>query len=122
MLKSLRIRDFTAFKEADLKFAEGLNVIVGANGTGKTHLLKLPYAVMAMRRRGRQEAVQSHPPRRFCRPASPKKSPASSARRTASAALCTAKWERNRLRSERSLRAARDIPGFQVSLRRPNPR
>lgn len=24
------------------------NVIVGANGTGKTHLLKLPYAVMAM--------------------------------------------------------------------------
>ena len=48
MLKSLGIRDFTVFKEADLKFAEGLNVIVGANGTGKTHLLKLPYAVMAM--------------------------------------------------------------------------
>ena len=48
MLKSLRIRDFTVFKEADLKFARGLNVIVGANGTGKTHLLKLPYAVMAM--------------------------------------------------------------------------
>lgn len=48
MLKSLRIRDFTVFTEADLEFAEGLNVIVGANGTGKTHLLKLPYAVMAM--------------------------------------------------------------------------
>ena len=48
MLKSLRIRDFTAFKEADLTFARGLNVIVGANGTGKSHLLKLPYAVMAM--------------------------------------------------------------------------
>ncbi|MCY4138350.1 MAG: AAA family ATPase [Rhodobacteraceae bacterium] len=48
MLKSLGIRDFTAFKEIDLEFAEGLNVIVGANGTGKTHLLKLPYAVMAM--------------------------------------------------------------------------
>lgn len=48
MLKSLRIRDFTVFTEADLEFAEGLNVIVGANGTGKTHLLKLPYAIMAM--------------------------------------------------------------------------
>ena len=48
MLKSLKIRDFTVFKEADLTFAKGLNVIVGANGTGKTHLLKLPYAVMAM--------------------------------------------------------------------------
>ena len=48
MLESLRIRNFTVFNYADLKFANGLNVIVGANGTGKTHLLKLPYAVMAM--------------------------------------------------------------------------
>jgi len=48
VLKSLRIRNFTVFKEADLTFAGGLNVIVGANGTGKSHLLKLPYAVMAM--------------------------------------------------------------------------
>ena len=48
MLKSLKIRDFTVFKEANLDFAKGLNIIVGANGTGKTHLLKLPYAVMAM--------------------------------------------------------------------------
>ena len=48
MLESLGIRDFTIFKAADLTFATGLNVIVGANGTGKTHLLKLPYAVMAM--------------------------------------------------------------------------
>ena len=48
VLESLRLRDFTVFREADLKFAGGLNVIVGVNGTGKTHLLKLPYAVMAM--------------------------------------------------------------------------
>ena len=48
MLESLRLRNFTVFREADLKFAKGLNVIVGVNGTGKTHLLKLPYAVMAM--------------------------------------------------------------------------
>ena len=48
MLESLRIKNFTVFNGADLKFAKGLNVIVGANGAGKTHLLKLPYAVMAM--------------------------------------------------------------------------
>ena len=48
MLKSLKIKNFTVFKDADLKFSNGLNVIVGANGTGKTHLLKLPYAVMAL--------------------------------------------------------------------------
>ena len=48
MLASLGIRNFTVFKAADLTFAGGLNVIVGANGTGKTHLLKLLYAIMAM--------------------------------------------------------------------------
>ena len=48
VLKSLEVRNFTAFQEARLDFAEGLNVIIGENGTGKTHLLKLPYAAMAM--------------------------------------------------------------------------
>ena len=36
------------FAQADLEFCGGLNVIVGENGVGKTHLLKLPYAVMAV--------------------------------------------------------------------------
>ena len=48
MLRSLRIANFTAFAEADLRFSRGLNVIVGENGVGKTHLLKLPYAIMAL--------------------------------------------------------------------------
>ena len=47
VLESLHVKGFTAFPRADLRFAKGLNVIVGENGTGKTHLLKLPYAVMA---------------------------------------------------------------------------
>lgn len=47
MLKSLIIDSFTAFGSKELKFAKGLNVFVGENGTGKTHLLKLPYAVAA---------------------------------------------------------------------------
>ena len=48
MLRSLKLTNFTAFTEADLQFSEGLNVYIGENGVGKTHLLKLPYAVMAL--------------------------------------------------------------------------
>jgi len=45
MLKRLYVRNFTVFAEADFAFSPGLNVIVGANGTGKSHVLKLGYAV-----------------------------------------------------------------------------
>ena len=48
MLKRLRLKNFTAFPDARLEFAKHLNVIVGENGMGKTHLLKLPYAAMAV--------------------------------------------------------------------------
>ena len=48
VLRSLEVRNFTAFPAATLEFVKGLNVIIGENGTGKTHLLKLPYAVMAV--------------------------------------------------------------------------
>ena len=48
MLRTLKVTNFTAFSSAELRFAKALNVMVGENGTGKTHLLKLPYAVMAM--------------------------------------------------------------------------
>ncbi|MBU0673022.1 MAG: AAA family ATPase [Proteobacteria bacterium] len=43
MLNSMHIREFTVFKDVRLDFSPGLNVIVGENGTGKTHLLKLGY-------------------------------------------------------------------------------
>ena len=43
MLKRLHLRNFTAFEEADFEFGPGLNVIVGANGTGKSHVLKAGY-------------------------------------------------------------------------------
>lgn len=43
MLKTLRLKNFTVFASAELLFCAGLNVIVGQNGTGKTHLLKAGY-------------------------------------------------------------------------------
>lgn len=47
MLASLIVDSFTAFGSSELKFANGLNIFVGENGTGKSHLLKLPYSVIA---------------------------------------------------------------------------
>lgn len=47
MLQSMMIRNLTVFPEADLQFSPQINVIVGENGTGKSHLLKVAYAVLA---------------------------------------------------------------------------
>lgn len=38
------MEEFTAFKELDLEVSPGVNIFIGANGTGKTHILKLLYA------------------------------------------------------------------------------
>ena len=65
VLKSLRIRNFTAFKAADLTFARGLNVIVGANGTGKTHILKLLYTIIMSAKEGKSPTSPTKPTRTF---------------------------------------------------------
>ena len=43
-LTSLQLHNFTAFAELDLAFSPGVNILVGANGTGKTHVMKVCYA------------------------------------------------------------------------------
>lgn len=43
MLNTLKISNFTVFGDVEFGFSSGLNVIVGENGTGKTHVLKLGY-------------------------------------------------------------------------------
>lgn len=45
MINSLNIKNFTEFSEARFNFSDGLNVIIGDNSTGKSHLLKLAYAI-----------------------------------------------------------------------------
>jgi ABC-type transport system involved in cytochrome c biogenesis ATPase subunit len=45
-LKTIELEKFVAFKKATCKFSPGLNVFVGANGTGKSHLLKLLYSIL----------------------------------------------------------------------------
>jgi len=43
-LTGLSVKNFTAFSELELEFCPGVNVFIGANSTGKTHLLRLMYS------------------------------------------------------------------------------
>ena len=40
----IKFENFTAFKKLDIEPSQGINVLVGANGTGKTHMMKVTYA------------------------------------------------------------------------------
>lgn len=51
-LSRLELRRFTAFEDAVFEFAPGVNVLIGENGTGKSHVLKLAYCL--------NEAVRRH--------------------------------------------------------------
>ena len=45
-IQRLCLTDFTSFRSADVTFASGVNVFLGANATGKTHLMKVLYATL----------------------------------------------------------------------------
>lgn len=46
MLKTLHLQNFTVFPNARLEFSPGLNVLIGENGAGKSHLLKLGHSLL----------------------------------------------------------------------------
>ena len=41
MIEKIEIKNFTAFDELKIDFVPGVNLFIGENGTGKTHILKL---------------------------------------------------------------------------------
>jgi energy-coupling factor transporter ATP-binding protein EcfA2 len=45
MISGIEIENFTAFGNLDIPLSPRINVIIGSNGTGKTHLLKAIYAL-----------------------------------------------------------------------------
>ena len=47
MIDRLELNNFTAFNALALDFSPKINVIIGENGTGKTHLLKAAYGLCA---------------------------------------------------------------------------
>lgn len=40
-IKNITIDNFTVFKKIQIDFSKGINIIIGENGSGKTHLFKL---------------------------------------------------------------------------------
>lgn len=44
MIEQIKLERFTAFESLILQFSSGINLFIGENGTGKTHLLKAVYA------------------------------------------------------------------------------
>lgn len=51
-LTRIKLERFTAFKQLDVQLSPGINVFVGANGTGKTHLLKVAYCACDVSKTG----------------------------------------------------------------------
>lgn len=43
-LTKIEAENFTVFEKISIPFSEGLNVFVGENGVGKTHIMKMAYA------------------------------------------------------------------------------
>lgn len=48
MIKHLKLKNFTVFRDLDIDFSPKINVVIGENGTGKTHLLKAAYCLGAV--------------------------------------------------------------------------
>jgi len=44
MLEKIKFEKFTAFESLEIPLSSGINIFIGANGTGKTHILKAIYA------------------------------------------------------------------------------
>ncbi|MCY3801783.1 MAG: AAA family ATPase [Chloroflexi bacterium] len=51
-LTRVKLERFTAFDSLDLELSPGINVFIGANGTGKTHLMKVCYAACDVSKTG----------------------------------------------------------------------
>jgi len=66
MLQRLSVKNLTLFPDvAPLEFSEGLNIIVGENGTGKTHLLKMIYSLIATSAESGRNPNASSPTKTF---------------------------------------------------------
>lgn len=65
MLTRLALKNLTVFAEADFQFATGLNVIIGENGSGKSHVLKAAYTVASVSGRGERDSGSATPTKSY---------------------------------------------------------
>lgn len=64
-IERLKLENFTVFEKLDLEFVEGINIFVGENGTGKTHIMKIIYSACQA---ARADVMFSHKLVRVFRP------------------------------------------------------
>ena len=43
-IKKIKFQNYTVFEDQQIEFSPGVNIIIGENGTGKTHLMKALYS------------------------------------------------------------------------------
>ena len=48
MIENISVKHFTVLNDETIKFSEGLNVVIGENGVGKSHILKLVYVLVSV--------------------------------------------------------------------------
>lgn len=65
MLKSMHIKNLTVFQDANLAFGKNLNVIIGENGSGKSHLLKVAYCAISVSSKGAKDSSSDVPTKAF---------------------------------------------------------
>jgi AAA15 family ATPase/GTPase len=51
-ISKISFDNFTAFKKLDIHCSEGVNIFIGENGTGKTHILKAAYSACDISKSG----------------------------------------------------------------------
>jgi hypothetical protein len=59
MIRSVSIKNFTAFQHLQLTCSPGINVFLGRNSTGKSHVLKLMYATCATNALGPRDTADT---------------------------------------------------------------
>lgn len=111
----IQLRHFTAFKELDLRPCRGINVFVGANATGKTHLMKVAYAACdaAKKKEGFADKLT-----RVFLPAQGKIGRLATRRKGGTSALAEVKIGRLKVRTEFSSRTARPQDAEESRSRR----
>ena len=100
----IRLEHFTAFDELSLRPSRGVNVFVGANGTGKTHLLKVAYAACDA---ARQEMRFADKLARVFLPAEGRIGRLAKRRRGVTSAVVEVRVGKSRVRTEFSSRTAK---------------
>ncbi len=57
MIEKIKVKHFTVISNETIQFAKGLNVIIGENGVGKSHILKLVYTIASVLHKAKNEAI-----------------------------------------------------------------